>query len=421
MRNAEQRGGVDRGNVPVLVPQAGSLGAVGVIRSLGQAGYPVHACAESAEALGLHSRWVRSARVHPPTTSAEFIPWVRDTVHALGIRAIVPSESFLLGLRPALDELQHLLPFFDPAQFELAFSKAELASALAGDPHLPAGRVVAGEGPALERLARLGSPLWLKADAVLARDGAPSRVLRVDGPAEAHAELVRWLPHYRRLLVQGHAPGTGVGVFFLMIGAAAAFVFLRVDAGGYAALEANAPLPAPEADPVAAAAPGPTTARPDAVAAAKEAEEKAAAEKAAADKKALEKKKAEEAAAAKKAADEKARVAREAELRRILEAEERGNALRSSDEANRWHAQIVARITRAWIRPPSAQPGITCIVLVSQVPGGEVTSVRVDSCSINDAALRESVEAAVYRASPLPPPPNPALFERNLELTFAPQ
>ncbi len=156
-------------------------------------------------------------------------------------------------------------------------------------------------------------------------------------------------------------------------------------------------------------------------AAAKEAAEKAAAEKAAADKKAAEKKKAEEAAAAKKAADEKARLAREAELRRMLEAEERGNALRNSDEANRWHAQIVARITRAWIRPPSAQPGITCIVLVSQVPGGEVTSVRVDSCSINDAALRESVEAAVYRASPLPPPPNPALFERNLELTFAPQ
>jgi colicin import membrane protein len=156
-------------------------------------------------------------------------------------------------------------------------------------------------------------------------------------------------------------------------------------------------------------------------AAAKAAAEKEAAEKAAADKKALEKKKAEEAAAAKKAADEKARVAREAELRRMLEAEERGNAIRNSDEAARWHAQIVARITRAWIRPPSAQPGITCIVAVSQVPGGEVTAVRVTSCSINDPALRESVEAAVYRASPLPSPPNPALFERNLELTFAPQ
>ncbi|HET9475177.1 MAG TPA: cell envelope integrity protein TolA [Steroidobacteraceae bacterium] len=156
-------------------------------------------------------------------------------------------------------------------------------------------------------------------------------------------------------------------------------------------------------------------------AAAKAAAEKAAAEKAAADKKALEKKKAEEAAAAKKAADEKARRAREAELQRILEAEERGNAIRNSDEANRWHAQIIARITRAWIRPPSAQPGVECIVLVGQVPGGEVTSVRVDSCSINDAALRDSVEAAVLRASPLPPPPNPALFERNLRLIFAPQ
>jgi colicin import membrane protein len=156
-------------------------------------------------------------------------------------------------------------------------------------------------------------------------------------------------------------------------------------------------------------------------AAAKAAAEKAAAEKAAADKKAAEKKKADEAAAAKKAADEKARVAREAELRRSLEAEERGNAIRNSDEAARWHAQIIARITRAWIKPPSARPGVTCIVSVSQVPGGEVTAVRVNSCSVDDAALRQSVENAVLAASPLPPPPDPALFERNLELTFAPQ
>lgn len=156
-------------------------------------------------------------------------------------------------------------------------------------------------------------------------------------------------------------------------------------------------------------------------AAAKAAAEKAAAEKAAAEKKAAEKKKADEAAAAKKAAEEKARQASEAELRRKLEAEERGNALRSSDQANRWYAMIVAKIERAWIKPGSARPGVTCIVSVSQVPGGEVTAVRVNSCSIDDAALRQSVENAVYSASPLPPPPDPALFERNLELTFAPQ
>ncbi len=156
-------------------------------------------------------------------------------------------------------------------------------------------------------------------------------------------------------------------------------------------------------------------------AAAKAVAEKAAAEKAAAEKRAAEKKKAEEAAAARKAAEEKARLASEAELRRSLEAEERGNAARNSAEANRWHASIVAKIARAWIKPPSAVAGVTCIVLVGQVPGGEVTSVRVESCNPNDAALRESVEAAVYRASPLPTPPPGVPFERNLELTFAPQ
>jgi colicin import membrane protein len=160
------------------------------------------------------------------------------------------------------------------------------------------------------------------------------------------------------------------------------------------------------------------------VAAAKAAAEKAAAAKAAADKKQAEeaaaRKRAADEAAAKKAADEKARLAREAELRRSLEAEERGRALQNSDEAARWHAQIVAKIQRAWIKPASAQPGISCTVSVTQVAGGEVTSVRVDSCSGGDAALRESVERAVYNASPLPSPPDPALFERNLELTFAP-
>ena len=159
-------------------------------------------------------------------------------------------------------------------------------------------------------------------------------------------------------------------------------------------------------------------------AAAKAAADKAAAEKAAAEKRAAEKKKADDAAAARKAAEEKARLASEAELRRSLEAEERGNAARNSAEANRWHASIVAKIARAWTKPSSAVAGVTCIVQVSQVPGvngGEVTRVSVDSCNPNDAALRESVETAVYKASPLPAPPPGVPFERNLELTFAPQ
>ena len=111
---------------------------------------------------------------------------------------------------------------------------------------------------------------------------------------------------------------------------------------------------------------------------------------------------------------------REAELRRRLAAEERGAAIRSGPAADLWKAQIRARIERAWIRPPSARLGVECDVSVTQVPGGEVTSVRVESCTGGDDALRSSVETAVYRASPLPLPPDPSLFERNLRLTFRP-
>jgi len=153
----------------------------------------------------------------------------------------------------------------------------------------------------------------------------------------------------------------------------------------------------------------------------KQAAAKAAAEKAAEEKKAAEKKRAEGAAAAKKAAEEKARAAKLEDLRRSIEAEERGNAARNSDEAMRWHAQIVARIQQKWIKPVSAPAGISCIVSVTQVPGGEVTDVRVNSCSINDEAFRQSVEDAVYRATPLPLPPASVPFERKLELTFAPK
>jgi colicin import membrane protein len=124
----------------------------------------------------------------------------------------------------------------------------------------------------------------------------------------------------------------------------------------------------------------------------------------------------------KRKADEERRIreASESELRKSLEAEERAMAARSSPAMASWKALIQADIQSNWRRPPSARAGIECVVYVTQVPGGEVTGVRVGSCN-GDQSVRDSIEAAVYRASPLPPPPDPALFERNLELTFKPQ
>jgi colicin import membrane protein len=58
-------------------------------------------------------------------------------------------------------------------------------------------------------------------------------------------------------------------------------------------------------------------------------------------------------------------------------------------------------------------------VYVTQVPGGTVTNVKIGACN-GDAAVQQSITLAVYRASPLPAPPDPSLFERNLQLEFAP-
>jgi colicin import membrane protein len=120
-----------------------------------------------------------------------------------------------------------------------------------------------------------------------------------------------------------------------------------------------------------------------------------------------------------KAEEARLRAQRESELQHSLAAEEHVMAARSNGQLANWEAQIQARIQRAWLRPPSARAGINCIVYVTQVPGGEVVNVRLGECN-GDAAVRESIQAAAFRASPLPPPPDPALFERNLEIQFKP-
>jgi colicin import membrane protein len=140
------------------------------------------------------------------------------------------------------------------------------------------------------------------------------------------------------------------------------------------------------------------------------------ARKAEENRKAEEKRKADDA---RKAEEARQRAQSEAELKRSLAAEEHVMTARSNGQLASWEAQIQARIQRAWLRPPSARTGIDCMVYVTQVPGGEVVNVRLGQCN-GDPAVRESIQAAAFRASPLPPPPDPALFERNLEIQFKP-
>src|SRR5579863_4237383 len=150
----------------------------------------------------------------------------------------------------------------------------------------------------------------------------------------------------------------------------------------------------------------------------KAAEERADAEKAAAERAAAEKAAA-KAAAERARQDEQDRRDREADLKRSLAAEEHADAARNGAALASWRSMITAKITRAWLRPPTAKVGIDCMLNVTQVPGGEVTQVSIGECN-GDQAVRDSIEAAVYRASPLPPPPDPALFDRSLQIRFRP-
>jgi colicin import membrane protein len=166
---------------------------------------------------------------------------------------------------------------------------------------------------------------------------------------------------------------------------------------------------------------------------------------------AAEKKKREEAEAARKAEEKRKREAEQrrlAEEKRKREEEEKKRkaaaAARRQKELNDQLAADIAaeqrrrkaeqsglldqyvnlirnRIQQQWIKPPSAHPGLKCVVDVQQIPDGTVVAVhvRADKCN-GDAAVRRSIETAVLKASPLPKPPVPELFERNLVITFRP-
>ena len=117
--------------------------------------------------------------------------------------------------------------------------------------------------------------------------------------------------------------------------------------------------------------------------------------------------------------NERLRQELEAARRAEIEAESnRITAMAATAEAAYIFA-IQQKIVRNWVRPPTAMAGLECIVNVRQLPGGEVVSVNIGECN-GDSTVRRSIEAAVRKASPLPAPSDPSVFDRNLRLEFRP-
>jgi predicted ATP-grasp superfamily ATP-dependent carboligase len=205
---------------PVLVAEAQAVGSVGVIRSLGHAGYPVHAVSASSDALGLRSRFAARSAVSPAYLSPGFVPWLRDYVRDFGIRVIVPSEGFLFAIRDAWGEFAHLMPI--PADRQVVFralSKYEFFERLAGDVSLwrnvPPTLFVRDQLPPESEYAKLPLPIFLKADRCHSRGVADGDIVRTLTPAEARSRTADLLRDYDRVLVQGYVPGTKPGEYLL--------------------------------------------------------------------------------------------------------------------------------------------------------------------------------------------------------------
>jgi len=103
-----------------------------------------------------------------------------------------------------------------------------------------------------------------------------------------------------------------------------------------------------------------------------------------------------------------------------LDAETSRLEAMNSDEMAAYMYALRQAVERNWARPASARPGLECKVRIRQLPGGEVVNATILSCN-GDAAVQRSIEAAVYKASPLPTPSNPILFDPNLVFEFKPE
>lgn len=131
------------------------------------------------------------------------------------------------------------------------------------------------------------------------------------------------------------------------------------------------------------------------------------------------------AEAEKKQREDEARKAAEAEMQARLAAEQERLATQRRSAMQRMVDEYVLyiqeKVQRSWIRPPSSGSELSCTVEVRLIPSGEVIDAQIVRSSGN-AAFDRSVEAAVFKASPLPVPPDPEVMEqfRSLRFEFKP-
>jgi hypothetical protein len=122
----------------IFVPDAHAHACIAAIRSLGRAGYNVHAGSSSINALGLKSSFANQSVIYPPFYDPNFITWMKNYVAKYDIKMIVPSNGVLRALLPAFSDFKYLLPVTSEKEvLKTCFSKAEVVKKfMLSDPSL---------------------------------------------------------------------------------------------------------------------------------------------------------------------------------------------------------------------------------------------------------------------------------------------
>jgi predicted ATP-grasp superfamily ATP-dependent carboligase len=203
-----------RNQYNVLVPQADSMGAIAVIRSLGSHGYNVFSASSNPKALGCRSNFSSTA-VCCPEYDNNYLDWLRKYIKENNIQAIVPSEAFYLVIKDCFDEFSYLLPISSPKDvIYQCLCKVDVFDAFlsSGDKRLTDNIsntqvVTSAEEVDWPVTANWNYPLFIKGDGFYAHSGDDARIIKAETEQDAKKAVIEVFQSYDKAIVQDCSEG----------------------------------------------------------------------------------------------------------------------------------------------------------------------------------------------------------------------
>lgn len=211
-----------RNKYNVLVPQADSMGAIAAIRSLGEHGYIVYSASSTPGALGCQSNFSFKGVCCPPYGDG-YLDWLRNYILKYNIRAIIPSEGFLLAIKEHYDEFVSLLPLSSKEEIIYqclckvdVFNSFLSSQSKALKEHIPTTLIVNSLDDIPKKFQRWQFPLFIKGDAFYQKNQDQTGFVgAADNYTQAYGLIVEQLSRYKKVLVQSCFQGEKVTVNLL--------------------------------------------------------------------------------------------------------------------------------------------------------------------------------------------------------------